>query len=254
MAIPTSHPAAASATAPGATSATAPLSLPARVLGVLFSPRRTYADVAAHPRWFGVFIVIVALTSAVGTAFLSTEVGRNAVIDQQITQSEAYGRQLNQTQIDRIEQISTYYKYLVPIFQLLGLIFAALLISGLSFAVFSAALGSDSTFRQTFAVVVHSGVVLIVQSLFSTPLAYARGTLSSATSLAVFAPFLEDRSFAARLLGSVDLFQIWWIMSLAIGLGVLSRKRTAPIATSLIVVYLAIGVVIAAIKTAVSGA
>jgi len=254
MAIPTSHPAAASATAPGATPATAPLSLPARVLGVLFSPRRTYADVAAHPRWLGVFIVIVALTSAVGTAFLSTEVGRNAVIDQQITQSEAYGRQLNQTQIDRIEQISTYYKYLVPIFQLLGLIFAALLISGLSFAVFSAALGSDSTFRQTFAVVVHSGVVLIVQSLFSTPLAYARGTLSSATSLAVFAPFLEDRSFAARLLGSVDLFQIWWIMSLAIGLGVLSRKRTAPIATSLVVIYLAIGVVIAAIKTAVSGA
>ena len=254
MAIPTSHPAAASATAPGATPATAPLSLPARVLGVLFSPRRTDADVAAHPRGVGVFIVIVALTSAVGTAFLSTEVGRNAVIDQQITQSEAYGRQLNQTQIDRIEQISTYYKYLVPIFQLLGLIFAALLISGLSFAVFSAALGSDSTFRQTFAVVVHSGVVLIVQSLFSTPLAYARGTLSSATSLAVFAPFLEDRSFAARLLGSVDLFQIWWIMSLAIGLGVLSRKRTAPIATSLIVIYLAIGVVIAAIKTAVSGA
>ena len=253
MAIPTSHT-AASAAAPGATPATAPLSLPARVLGVLFSPRRTYADVAAHPRWLGVFIVIVALTSAVGTAFLSTEVGRNAVIDQQITQSEAYGRQLNQTQIDRIEQISTYYKYLVPIFQLLGLIFAALLISGLSFAVFSAALGSDSTFRQTFAVVVHSGVVLIVQSLFSTPLAYARGTLSSATSLAVFAPFLEDRSFAARLLGSVDLFQIWWIMSLAIGLGVLSRKRTAPIATSLVVIYLAIGVVIAAIKTAVSGA
>ena len=97
MAIPTSHT-AASAAAPGATPATAPLSLPARVLGVLFSPRRTYADVAAHPRWLGVFIVIVALTSAVGTAFLSTEVGRNAVIDQQITQSEAYGRQLNQTQ------------------------------------------------------------------------------------------------------------------------------------------------------------
>ena len=241
MAIPTSHPAAASAPAPQATSATAPMSLPARVFGVLFAPRRTYADVAAHPRWFGVFIVIVALTSAAGAAFLSTDVGRNAVIDQQITQSEAYGRQLNQT-------------HLVPVFQLLGLIFAALVISGLSFAVFSAALGSDSTFRQTFAVVVHSGVVLIVQSLFSTPLAYARGTLSSATSLAVFAPFLDDRSFPARLLGGIDLFQVWWIMSLAIGLGVLSRKRTAPIATSLIVIYLAIGVVIAAIKTAVSGA
>ena len=67
-------------------------------------------------------------------------------------------------------------------------------------------------------------------------------------------PATAPLSLPARLLGSVDLFQIWWIMSLAIGLGVLSRKRTAPIATSLIVIYLAIGVVIAAIKTAVSGA
>ena len=59
--------------------------------------------------------------------------------------------------------------------------------------------------------------------------------------------------FPARVLGSVDLFIIWWAVSLAIGLGVLYKKRTGPIATTLIVVYVAIGVIIAAVKSAVSG-
>ena len=78
--------------------------------------------------------------------------------------------------------------------------------------------------------------------------------MTSTTNLAVFAPFLDENSFPARLLGSVDLFIIWWLMSLAIGLGVLYRKRTTPIATSLIAIYVLIGVVIAAIKTAAAGA
>jgi hypothetical protein len=44
------------------------------------------------------------------------------------------------------------------------------------------------------------------------------------------------------------------MVSLAIGLGVVYRRRTAPIATTLLTVYVVVGVVIAAIKTAASGA
>jgi hypothetical protein len=229
-------------------------SAPARLFGVLFTPRKTYADIAAHPRWLGAFIVIVLLSSAVAAGFLATDVGRNALIDQQIAQAEAYGRPLNQAQIDRIEQMSPYFKYLTPFLQLVGLALGALVVAGISFAVFNAGLGSDQTFKQTFAVVVYSGVIFVVRALFSTPLAYARETLSSGTSLAVFAPFLDESSFATRALGSIDLFVLWWIVSLAIGLGVLHHRRTGSIATTLIAVYLAIGVVVAAVKTAVSGA
>jgi len=70
----------------------------------------------------------------------------------------------------------------------------------------------------------------------------------------VFLPFLEENSFPARLLGSIDLFVIWWAINVAIGFGVLYRKRTGPIAATLLVVYFAIGLVIAAVKTALAGA
>jgi hypothetical protein len=70
----------------------------------------------------------------------------------------------------------------------------------------------------------------------------------------VFLPFLDENTFPARLLGSIDLFLIWWLVNLAIGLGVLYKRRTGPIAVGLLSVYLAIALIIAGIRTALSGA
>jgi hypothetical protein len=79
-----------------------------------------------------------------------------------------------------------------------------------------------------------------------------RETLSSPTTLAVFLPFIEENTFLGRLLGSIDLFQIWGTLSLAIGLGVLYKRRTAPIAWSLFLVYFVIVAAVAAIRSALS--
>jgi len=229
-------------------------SLAGRFIGVLTAPRRTYAAVVRHPAWLAMLIAIIMIRCVVTFTFLSTEVGRSATLDMQITQAESYGRQLTETQIARLEQFSQYSRYIASASQAIALPIVALILSGIAFGIFNGALGSDATFRRTFAIVVHSGVVLTLQALFATPLAYTRQSLASTTSLVVFAPFLDDNSFAARALGAIDLFILWWILSFAIGLGVLHRKRTAPIATTLIVIYVVIGLVIAGIKTAVSGA
>jgi hypothetical protein len=229
-------------------------SLPARFAGVLFAPRATYAAVAARPQWLGMFLVVYLITATATTTLMSTEVGRTALLDQQIASSESFtGRPMTQEQIDRMEQFSKYALYTTPVFQLFGLSIGCLFISGLAFAVFNALLGGDAAFRQVFAIVTHSGAILATLSLFTTPLAYARASLSGTTNLAVFLPFLEDTSFAARFLGSIDLIFIWWMLSVAIGFGVLYRKRTAPIAATMFVIYAAIGLIIAAIKTASTG-
>jgi hypothetical protein len=238
-----------------AESATAPAnSLPTRFMGILFAPRATYAGVAAHPRWLGIFLTVFLITASAATALMSTEIGRNALLDQQIAQQESFGRKMTQEQIDRLEKISGYYVYGAPVIQFVSLAVGCLVISGIAFAVFNAVIGGDATFKQVFAVVAHSGVVLAVLSLFTTPLAYARESMAGATNLGVFLPFLDEGSFVARMLGSIDLIFIWWILSLAIGLGVLYRKRTGPIATTMLALYVAIAVIVAAIKTASTGA
>lgn len=229
-------------------------SLAGRLLGVLLSPKATYADVAAAPRWFGAFGMVLLLTMVPTAVFLSTDVGKQAMVDQQIRQAESFGRTLNDAQYQRLEQMAQYAPYLAAAGQLVSLPLVALVLAGISLAVFNAILGGDATFKQVFSVVCHSGMIIGLSTLFAVPLDYARGTLTSPANLAVFLPFLDENSFAARFLGAVDLFHVWWIASLAIGFGALYRRRTGPIATTMFVVYGAIVLAVAAIRTALSGA
>ena len=73
------------------------------------------------------------------------------------------------------------------------------LIAGVLFGVFSGALGGQATYKQVFAILAHTSVLNILQALVITPLNYVRGTLSSATSIGVFFPMLEEGSFLANL-------------------------------------------------------
>jgi hypothetical protein len=234
--------------------ATESKSLPARILGVLLAPKATYADVAARPRVLGALAIVLLITMTGTFTFLSTEVGKTAMLDQQIRTMESFGVKMNDAAYERMEQGVDRGRYFGAAGQLVSLPLMALIIAGIAFGVFNAVMGCDATFKQVYAVVAHSGVLIAAQQLFVLPLDYVRETQSSPTNLAVFLPFLDENTFVVRLLGSIDLFIIWWGVNLAIGLGVLYRKRTGPIATTLLVLYVAIGLVIAAIKTATSGA
>jgi hypothetical protein len=229
-------------------------SLPARIIGVLTAPRATYAAVAAHPRWLGVMVFIILVGAGATFAFLSTEVGKAAMLDQQVRTVESFGVKLNDEAYQRMEQGTNNARYTGPIFQAIFVPLTALIVAGIALAVFNAILGGSASFKQVYAIVAHSGVIIALAGLFGLPLAYARETMSSSTSLAVFLPFLDENSFAARFLGAIDLFQIWWLVSLGIGLAVLYRRKTGPIAIGLIAVYVTIGLIVAGVKTALSGA
>ena len=241
-------------TTPESPSAGAPKGLASRAIGVLLSPRATYQEVAARPRWAGALGLVLLVAVAATLVFFSTDVGRQALLDQQIRSMESFGKPVTDAQYAQLQRMAPYSGYFGAAGQFVFLPLIALIVSGLAFAVFNAALGCDAAFKQVFAVVVHSGFVVALQQLFVLPLDYARQSLSSPTNLSVFLPMLDENSFPARMLGSIDLFVIWWAVSLAIGLGVLYRRRTGPIASTLLIVYAVVAVVIAAVKTALSGA
>ena len=237
-----------------AVSGTAAKGFPARILGVIFTPRAAYADVAARPAWLGALLVVLVLTGGSTFAFLSTEIGKNAMLDQQRQTMESFGVKLNEQAMQRMEEGAARAPYFAVISQAVFLPVAALAVAGIMLAVFNAVLGGDARFKQVFAVVVFSGVILALGAIFVLPLDYARETMSSPTTLSVFLPFLEENSFLARFLGSIDLIRVWWFVSLSIGLAVLYRRRTGPIAVTLLVVYAVIALVVAAIQSALSGA
>lgn len=231
---------------PAAGAGPAGLSLPARFWGILTSPRETFADVVARPRWLGMMALVLLVTAVCTGGFLSTEVGQTAWLDQAVERAQRSGQQMPEAQLAAMEKMVPYMGIITAASTLLIGPLMWLVMGGILFAVFNAALGGTSTFRQIFAVLVHSTAPTVLQQLLVTPLNYIRESMSSATNLAVFLPWLEEKSFLAKLLGMVDLFMIWWVVLLAIGLAVLFKRRTGPIAAGLFIVYGVIAVVVAA--------
>ena len=60
---------------------------------------------------------------------------------------------------------------------------------------------------------------------------------------------LPEKSFVANFLSAIDVFAVWWVLVLAMGLAVLYRRRTQPIAITLFLLYGVIAIAIAAFKS-----
>jgi hypothetical protein len=224
----------------------APKSLIARFIGIITAPRATYESVVAHPKWFGMLAVCAVGLGVLIGGFLLTKVGQDAWLDAAL--NSPFSGQVNDQQIQAMEKMAPYVGYGTVVYMLVLVPIFMAIMAGILYAVFNAAMGGNATYKQVFTVVVHAGPVGVLSQLFTVPLNYFRGTMTSATTLAVLLPMLPEKSFAARLLGMIDLFLIWQLIVLSIGLAVLYRRRTQPIATALLVVYAIIAVIVAFVR------
>ena len=241
-------------TSVGVAAEAAPKSFVGRFFGIITSPKETFRSVAAHPRWFGMLAVTTFIVALCSAAPMFTEAGKEAALDKQVSQMQSFGMQVNDQMYEQMRQRMRFAPYTTAGFIIvLGPIFAVIL-TGILFAIFNAALGGEASFKQLFAVWSHAAVISSLGQIFTAPLNLARGAVGSATSLAVLLPMIDEGSFLGRLLGMVDLFVVWWVFVLAIGLGVLYRRRTQPIALGLFSVYAVIAVVVAAIMSRMGGA
>lgn len=240
------------ATAAGATPA--PKSLLARFIGVITSPKATFASLVPAPKWFGMLALTTVLVAFFTALPLTTEAGRQAAIDTQVQQMQSFGFQMTDQMYDQMLSRSKMMPYTTAFgAMVVGPIFAVI-VAGILFAIFNAALGGEASFKQLFSVLVHAGAVSALSAVFSGIINYFRGAMGSVANLGALLPMLPDKSFIANLLGAIDVFLIWYVIVLAMGLAVLYRRRTQPIAIALLAVYGVIAVVIALVKSRLGGA
>ncbi len=233
--------------ATGAIAAPASSNVFARLAGAILSPRETFAAIVAQPKWLGAMAVVTLTIAVAQYGFLSTQVGQDAMVDQQMRQTERWTGNLTQEQIDGIERRAPLGKYFALGGTIIFVPVISFIVAGILFGVFNALLGGDASYKQVLAINAHAGAVSIVQTIFVVPLNYFRESVSSATNLGVFVQFLDDTNYVARVLGWFDLFIIWNLIVTAIGLGVLYKRKTGPIFWSLMAVYAVIALVGAAL-------
>jgi len=216
----------------------------ARIIGVLLTPRATYAAVAAKPRSLGVMLVVILVFGITQGVFLSSELGQKLALDQQVKAMEAFGVNVTDQMYDQLEQGMKRSAITGPIGTAIFLPIGIAIEAGILLMVFSLMMGGDAKFKHVYAVVTHSSVVVAVAQVFNVALSYASGKLAGA-NLGIFVPMLDEKNVVTLFLGSIDLFYVWATISLAIGLAVLYKRRTGPIATVLLGIYVVIALVIA---------
>jgi len=225
----------------------------ARLIGVIFSPQATFTRIVARPRWVGALAVVTIVITALSLAFFRTDVGQTALLDQQVRQMESFGIPISEAGYAEMERGLPTNATITGVAPLVAIPLFTLIFAGIAYAVFNAALGGSATFKQVASVLAYSGAVSIIQTVFVTPLNYVRGSMTSATHLGLFVPFLDESNIISRFLGTINLFIVWWLVVLAIGLGVLYRRKTAPIFWSFMGVYVVIALVIALVMRGASG-
>ena len=220
----------------------------ARLAGVIFSPRATYQAVVARPRALGAFVVTIGSMAITEGAFFSTPVMREVLLDQQVKTIESFGVTINDQTYDRMEQNVGRAAYTTPLSLVIGIPIVAAICAGLILAIWGMLMGGTGTFKQAYAILAHSGVIFALSVLFAMPLSYATHRLAGA-NLGVFAPMLEETSFLARFLGTLDLFTLWWAVVLGIGVSVLSGRRARTCAAWIVTLYVGLALMAAAVMT-----
>jgi hypothetical protein len=220
-----------------------------RFVGIITAPRATFESVVAHPKWLGMYLLTATIIAFGAALPMTTDAGRQAALDQQVSSMESFGMQVSDEMYEQMRRRTAFLPYQTAGSIVIGSIVIALLTAAILWAIFNAAMGGDASYKKILTVLIHAGVISALGQLFTGPINYLRGSVTSATSLGALLPMLDDQSFAGRLAGMLDIFIIWWLLVLAIGLAVLYRRRTQPIFMTLFGIYAVIIVAIAAIMS-----
>jgi hypothetical protein len=210
------------------------------------------AAVAADRRWAAILVATTVIMFACRAVLLSTDVGRLALVDQWERTAIAFGNTVDDAAYARLHELS---RQGVAYAAITSLVSGPVLAFGLSLVLVGVTrvLGAAAAFTEILAVVSYAGVILALRQLVATPFNYALETLASPTTLIRFAGVLDEGSALARFLGVIDLFVVWWVVVLAIGIGALVHRPVRRLALAFAGAYVALALLLAAVMALTGG-
>jgi hypothetical protein len=223
------------------------------VIGIIHSPRATLTAVAADPRWGLIMALTFAASVASSALLLATDVGQLALVDQWERTAIAFGQPVDDAQYAAMLEASerSGMAYAVASSFLSGPVLAVAL-AALLYLIYRRSAGGV-TYRQILAVVVYAGIILAARQLVAAPVNYARETLASPTTATLFFTMLDEASPLARFFGVIDLFVLWWIGVLAIGMSVLTRRPARALAITFVGAYITLALALAIVMAVTGG-
>jgi len=200
-----------------------------RITGVFFDPKKTFEDIAKRPTWIVPLVLIMIAVLAVSMTMMQ-HIGAERIVRHGM---EASSRAQQMTPEQREQAVAMGVKFasimgyvFIVIVPVIYVIMAAVLL-GMASGILSAGI----RFKQVFAVVCYASLTGVIQSILTIVVICLKNPdeFNSQNPLAFNpAAFMDpgtSSKFLYSLATSLDLFYIWTILLMAVGLKAAAGKK-----------------------------
>ncbi len=235
------EPAIATPNGPGLTE-------PQRLINTFIAPSKTFADIRRNASWWVPWLISAIFALSFGIVAVQ-KIDMARFVQQQIEKSPSAQQRMERLSPEQRAQgmaiqatITKVTFYLIPLFSLIaGLIIAAVLM-----AIFNFMLGAEVPFSRALAVTFYAGVPGILKSILLMVSLIASADPSTIdiagspmpTNLAFFLD-PQGNKFIYSILGSLDIFTIWFVVLLGMGFAIASSNRKPTVSTGITTVFIA---------------
>jgi hypothetical protein len=200
-----------------------------RVIGVFFSPGKTFEDIVRKPGW--VLPVILTTILSIGVSFvINQRINWRDFIGQQIEKSPRAAQMSAEQKQQQIEGGAKFTPPFTYAIGLLGPILGVVIIGLIMWGAYSLLGGISTNFSTALSITAHAFLTSLVSSplfiliLYLKPYGTADLDNPVAANLAALLPD-ESAKWLVALCKSIDLFQFWTLILLAIGFAAVNPKK-----------------------------
>jgi len=212
--------------------APAPVNHFGRIIGALFSPKKTFAQIAERPSWLAALLLMAVLGTVVGL-MLNTKMNWGDYIRHKAEENPRFA-QLSEEQKDQAlaGQIKFWSKFSYCV-GAVGVPISALFFSLLYWGAFNLFSGAGLKYGSAFAITTHAFLPTVIQSILAMVILPLKsfGDVDPESIVATnVKAFLSDGApkWLQALGSSLDLFWIWFMVLAAIGFTAANPKKVKP--------------------------
>ncbi|MCF7885465.1 MAG: YIP1 family protein [Candidatus Marinimicrobia bacterium] len=218
------------------------LSLVSKVISAIWSPSKTFESVSKKANWWDIIIPILLITIAAWITIPYISPIGTDMAKERIEKSERLSDTQKEDAIERIEGQNKAIQYVMTPVSTFIMILIVGLVMWLAGNFF---LGGDRKFVPVFAMTSYTFLINILATIVKTPLMVSKHSVKVYTGLASILP--ESQTFLFRLAKHFDIFAIWKVILLGIGLGVLYKSKQSKAITVVFVIWLAYAIIASAV-------
>lgn len=200
-----------------------------RIVGVIFSPKSTFADIVRKPSWL-LPVIFLAVLGALVAVVLNQKMDWRDYVSQQIEKSPQAAFLSAEQKQRRIEAGAKFAPISAYVFGIPAPLVVVLIVAGVMMLAYNLMVGASVNYTTALAIVSHAFVPAMVGNLLFLLILFLKppGTLDLenpvATNAAIFLPEGSAKWLDA-LAKNVDLLAIWITLLIAIGFAAVNPKK-----------------------------